>query len=261
MIFCNLKGGLGNMLFQIAATTSIAEDLKTTASFPNLVKHLDYLNNEKTYCPSLSHSHEYLEIFSSLKTDLPKRRLPVFKFTFQYKNLVLPTDCWIDGFFQSEKYFAHNREKIVSLLNHTEQITDSFKKYFTDNEVETISLHVRRGDYLKFSSHHPPLSIEYYMKALSHFGNKKRVLVFSDDISWCKKKFIGNNFNFVEEKDYIEMFIMSKCDYHIVANSSFSWWGAWLSDQKGIIAPKRHFGRLLSNTPDKDIYPDNWIRI
>lgn len=260
MIFCNLKGGLGNMLFQIAAATSIAEDLKTTASFPNLIKHLDYLNNEKTYCPSLNHSHEYLNIFSSLKTDLPKKRLPVFKFPFHYDNLVLPTDCWIDGFFQSEKYFAHNREEILSLFKETEEVVNIFDKY-SIGKKEVISMHVRRGDYLKLSSHHPPLLKKYYREALDNFPVTTKVFVFSDDIEWCKQTFTEDRFRFIKEKDYLELFLMSKCDYHIVANSSFSWWGAWLSEQKGVIAPKRHFGKSLSNISDKDVYPDNWIRI
>ena len=89
-------------------------------------------------------------------------------------------------------------------------------------------------------------------------------VVFSDDIKWCKENFIGNNFYFVEnEKDYIEMYLMSSCNNNIISNSSFSWWSAWINENenKKIIGPKNWFGPSLSNISDRDIIPLEWIKI
>lgn len=260
MIFCNLKGGLGNMLFQIAATISLSKDLKTEASFPNLNSQLVYLNNRKTETPDLNHAQEYLSFLPNLKTQNPDKKLPIFRFPFHYVERELPVDCWVDGFFQSEKYFAHNRDEILNVFTQTEEIINIFDKYSIGKE-EVISMHVRRGDYLKLSSHHPPLLEKYYREALSNFPVTTKVFVFSDDIEWCKQTFTEDRFCFIKEKDYLELFLMSKCDYHIVANSSFSWWGAWLSSQKKVIAPKKHFGIALNNIIDTDIYPSTWIRL
>jgi len=86
-------------------------------------------------------------------------------------------------------------------------------------------------------------------------------LIFSDDLNWCRENFIGERFVFVDEIDYISLYLMSKMKYHICANSTFSWWGAWLSENDEAIVPKEWFAKDITFYNDKDIYPDKWIKI
>ena len=261
MLYCNLKGGLGNMLFQIAAVSSMAKDIGTEASFPNLFRHLSYLNREGVCNPNLKHSMDYLSFLSPLRTQMPTTTLPTIGFPLHFEYKDVPLNCWVDGFFQSEKYFAHNRVDILDLFLETDQMIGARKEYFSKDSKITISVHVRRGDYLKSPNHHPVANELYYVEAISKLEPFDVALVFSDDVAWCKDTFTDPRFVFPEEKDYIEIYLMSKCDKHIVANSSFSWWGAWLSSRTQVIAPKRHFGEALNNTKDSDIYPESWNRI
>ena len=167
------------------------------------------------------------------------------------------------GYFQSELYFRHNRNKILNLFSplstDLEYIKSKYQPYL-DNPL--ISLHVRRGDYLKFPEVHPTCNIKYYKNALSEFPSKLKVLIFSDDVDWCKQNFSGDRFIFIQEKDYISLHLMSLCTYNIIANSSFSWWGAWLnsSPNKVAIAPKQWFGSKASHDP-KDLIPKTWITL
>lgn len=270
MIYCNLKGGLGNMMFQIFAVKSLSIDKNTNCSFPNLYDLLDFLNSEKTHNPELNHSHDYLKylsFFKNLDTSAPQYDLKVVNYPFEYSELELPTgDFVIDGFFQSEKYFLHHREQILEwckMSSYIENIIET--KYSKILSKITTSIHVRRGDYLKFSNHHTVQTLEYFNKAINLLKNDTELfIIFSDDIEWCKENFIGDNFFFVEnEKDYVEMYLMSFCKNNIISNSSFSWWSAWLNenDNKKVIAPTNWFGPSLSNISDVDIIPYKWIKI
>tara|TARA_R110000868_G_scaffold152711_1_gene377910 strand:+ start:500 stop:1300 length:801 start_codon:yes stop_codon:yes gene_type:complete len=264
MIYCNLKGALGNMMFQIATATSFAIERNTSASFPNLHNHLNYLNKENCHIPSLKHAHEYLKIFSDLRFDSPNINLLTVKYPFHYEDKSLPLSCWVDGFFQSEKYFSKHREKILNLFSIPDEIFPQIKKYEKYNKLKTVSLHVRRGDYLKFSKTYRILSLDYYKTALEIIGDIDKVLIFSDDIPWCIEKFGQDKRSvFIDEKDYISLFLMAKCDHNIIANSSFSWWGAWLntSQKKKVICPSQWVGAGLSHLNTCDIHCVDWIKI
>ena len=143
-----------------------------------------------------------------------------------------------------------------------EKIKSEVNKY--SHLFNNICLHVRRGDYVKlYSELHLPQTMDYYDEALSYLPKNMKVLIFSDDIEWCKKNFIGDRFIFIDEVDYISIYIMSKMKHFIIANSSFSWWGAWLSDQddKIVISPKKWFGgSLLNQDIEMKIIPNNWIK-
>ena len=128
---------------------------------------------------------------------------------------------------------------------------------------EIIALHVRRGDYVDLQSYHTLLPIEYYTEALSKLPYV-HVLVFSDDIEWCRQQpeFKGNRFFFsLNNSTAVDMCLMSLCDYHVIANSSFSWWGAWLANSKQVIAPSQWFGSSLSDKNTDDVYCEGWIKI
>lgn len=250
MIYCNLKGGFGNIMFQISATFEFARKNKVGCSFPNLHQHIDYLQNE-TFCnKKLTNTEHYKKIFSNLKTSAPPSGIKVINFAFHYVELDVPKNCIIDGFFQSEKYFLNSREKILNLFSHKE-------------ESDYVSIHVRRGDYLKKQNFHNCLPQQYYAKAISHFPEQK-FLIFSDDVDWCKKIFIGNQFAFFEGKNDIDdLLMMSSCKSNIISNSSFSWWAAWLNlnKEKKIIAPQQWVGKSLSHLDTRDIQCESWIKI
>ena len=169
---------------------------------------------------------------------------------------------YIDGYWQSEKYF--------------EDIEDELRKTFTfpalndaqnENIVQkiksttSISIHVRRGDYL---GGFPIMGMDYYTPAMQYFIEKypqAHFYVFSNDMDWCKKNLLGDNIDFVDwnmgDKSFIDMYLMSQCQHHIIANSSFSWWAAWLNTnpQKEVIAPRTWF--FHAATPD--IHCKGWI--
>lgn len=270
MIHCKLKGGLGNMMFQIAGALSIAIDKKTEANFFNLDDHLLYLNRDIEYNPKLNYAEDYkkINIFKKLKSNPISSNLQIIRYPFHYetRSFLSSSDVLIDGFFQSEKYFLHNEESIRA---HYE--IDSFIKKYVENKYsdafsfrKLTSIHIRRGDYLSVSKHHPPLGMNYFKQAINEtLDYTNRYVVFSDDIEWCKTKFQGNKFIFVDsEKDYVELYFMSLCNNHIISNSSFSWWGSWLNPNKNkkVICPKQWFGPAI-NESTVDLIPSEWIII
>jgi len=264
MIYCNLKGGLGNMLFQIAASKSLAIDNGTDCSFPNLENQLHLINSDSIYNPKIKHSLEYKTLLINLTSTRPTTGNYV-RYPFNYmESPSFDTDVIIDGFFQSEKYFVHNREDILDFVNFKEIDSIVRDKYKTILNHKTTAIHVRRGDYVRHPNHHPTQSMEYYNKAIKLLKDKTELfVVFSDDIEWCKNNLKGNDIIYIDgEKDYIELYLMSLCDNNIISNSSFSWWGAWLNknNNKVVIGPKRWFGSAI-NHDTSDIIPESWIKI
>jgi hypothetical protein len=171
----------------------------------------------------------------------------------------------INGYFQSEKYFINYKKEIKDLFKIDDE-TNFFllKKYSNIISLDTCSIHVRRGDYLKFPNIHPTQNIEYYNKAVGYIGENKHYLIFSDDIEWCK-----NNLNFIKNKTFIfgnsdfqDLYLMSLCKNNIIANSTFSWWGAWLNNYKNkvVVAPELWFGNEV-NYNTYDLIPNNWIKL
>lgn len=266
MIYCNLRGGLGNMMFQIAGTYSISKDKGVECSFPNLHNHLRFLNLDETYNPKLNHSEEYDIFLSKLNVIHPTGPIPTIEYPFEYSEIPFPDDnFFVSGFFQSEKYFIKYREDILQLFEVVYTIYNQLsKKYPFVNNYQCTSIHVRRGDYVNFSSFHPPLSMTYYNNAIESLNPYTDFFViFSDDVEWCKNNFVGDKFIFIEnEKDYLEMILMTMCKNHIIANSSFSWWGAWLNNyyNKKIIGPKEWFGSSISHNTN-DIIPITWTKL
>jgi len=251
MISCKLVGGLGNYLFQIGTASSLAYNNNDTATFDftNAVQVHKNINLYNT------------TILRNINTEIPT---PEYAYTeavdFTYNELPYNQNLILDGYFQSEKYL--NREHILKLY----EIDDISKKHIDDTYGDIlhnmVSIHVRRGDYLNRSQAHPIQTMEYYKSAMGHFPGYK-FAIFSDDIAWCKENFIGDNFMFIDgEEDYIDLYLMSMCEHNIIANSSFSWWGAYLNTNKTkkIIAPKKWFGVTKSITT-VNIISKNWISI
>ncbi len=250
MIYCNFKGGLGNMLFQMAATIEIARINNTGFSFPNLLNHLHVLRNDEFHNPNLKNVDHYAKFFGHFNHALPNKPLPIVNFPYHYVDIKVPDDCIINGFFQSEKYFIKSRKTILDL----------FPK---NDTIDKISIHIRRGDYLKKPGYHNILNMEYFYKAIEMFPNEKFV-IFSDDIGWCKHNFKGERFSFVEkENDLQQIIMMSACKHNIISNSSFSWWGAWnnRNEDKIIVAPNKWVGEKLSHLKTDDVQCEEWVKI
>ena len=251
MISCYLQGGLGNYMFQIAATESLVKKNNDKAVF-------DFKNYSQIHKPLETYKDNILRKVNVGEVFYDKEYNEPF---FEYNEIPYHSDMLLKGYFQSEKYFD---EKVVRELF---SIDNNSKNYINDKygdllKKKTTSIHIRRGDFLDRLDRHPVQSMDYFNKAIEHFDDNI-FLIFSDDINWCKENFKGNNFVFIEgEKDYIDLYLMSMCKNNIISNSSFSWWGAWLNenDEKIIISPSVWFGDS-KNLDTKDIYCDNWIVI
>ena len=167
----------------------------------------------------------------------------------------------LNGYYQSEKYFKNIEDDIRKDFTFKEDILTLSEEFLSQfNSTDIISLHIRRGDYLKYS-HHPTQSLEYYSKSLKQFDSNLPVLVFSDDPDWCLSQELFESDRFLISKlnsSEFDLCVMSLCKYHIIANSSFSWWGSWLAKSKKTVSPKNWFGPPLTHDT-KDLYCDNWI--
>jgi hypothetical protein len=188
----------------------------------------------------------------------------------------MPENVFLRGFWQSEKYFLDCREEILKEFSFKNKFSDENLKIAKKiQEKSSVAIHVRRGDYISnpgASKTFVSLEVQYYQKAIEKLDidiPHALLVFFSDDISWVKKNIINrllSNYEYIivdnnkGDESYNDMRLMSLCDHNIIANSSFSWWGAWLNQnpRKQIIAPKKWF---LIDKNTNDLYPNNWIKI
>jgi hypothetical protein len=234
MISCTFYGGLCNQMFQVATAHSLALDYGDECAF-NFDNKVVYQGNPaRTYRTS---------IFKKLK-ELPKNWKPEFTYKEKdhYEPIPYHPNMVIDGYF-SYLYFHKHKNLILDLFKEKtvlSQIKGQFKN--------SVSIHVRRGDYLRFPKVYIQMPVSYYLKALSLLDKQvqiDRIYVLSDDIKWCKQNFKDDRIEFIEGfPDYVDLYILSKCENNIMANSSFSWWGAYMNENpnKIIYAPDKWFG-------------------
>lgn len=230
------QGRRGNQLWQVATTIGLA-----TAN------NEEYLFPKWDYPCKLTANMEFKKL-PELPTYTEKE--------FAYNPIPYKKNINISGYYQSILYWVHCQDLIRDLLFPQVEENRSFD----------VSLHVRRGDYTQphLKDCFAILGMDYYNAALENFPDAQ-VAIFSDDISWCKQNFIGDRFIFIEgNSPDVDLKLQSNCKNHIIANSSFSWWGAWFNpDQnKKIIAPSKWFGPKLAPTHNtKDLIPEGWIVI
>lgn len=163
------------------------------------------------------------------------------------------------GYFQTEKYFSHIESQIRDDFSFKSDIINPCKEFISQFD-SVIGVHIRRNDFIS-NSNHPVQDNEFYQKALSEFDIDLPVLVFSDDIDWCKENplFGKDRFMISETQDaYQDLCLLSLCTHHIICNSTFSWWGAWLANSKNVIAPKKWFSGDCINHNTKDLYLKTW---
>lgn len=290
MIISNLKGGLGNQMFEFAAGYCLAKDKNTDfkvdiTHFQNQKKYKNETPREfqldffKTNCKFASSKE-----ISTVKRNYTRGIYPILtvdNYLTAYGAMKYPIlthfskDIYMDSYFQNEKYFAHHKSEIQNTFSlENKFLTKEFNEWEKKikKTSETISIHIRRGDYitnLKANKWHGVLNNDYYYNSIKYIKREKKInhptiFLFSDDIKW-----VLQNLNFGERTIAIPeslnpaqtIILMSKCTNNIIANSSFSWWGAWLNtnEQKTVIAPTKWLARgdgILNG-----IIPKNWIRI
>ena len=282
MITCELKGGLGNQLFQIFAVIAYSLENKTAFKF----LYSDAI-------PSITPRHSYWNSFlKSMKfftvSELPGRCLrvparPEFHYTAlpTYESLRHEHVC-LNGYFQSHKYFHHRQHDIFRLIQLSQQKKACREKYGIGDTKDTISMHFRLGDYKHLSHAHPIMSVDYYINALTHVLSKSIVQTYKviyfceeEDNETVRREFIDPIScvfpSLVFEKandnmeDWEQMLLMSCCTHNVIANSSFSWFGAYFNE-----AAKNHMvcyphvwfaGSAADDNDTKDMFPEKWTKI
>ena len=258
-------GRLGNQMFQYAALRGLARNIGADITIPyyqdavddgignmlrtELFDSFDLITNvgllNKGHAPTLHERHFHFddELFR-----------------------MCPDHVSLQGYFQTEKYFKHIEGEIREDFTFKEEILTPCKELMWQLDLP-IALHVRRTDYISNSANHPPCPLSYYEKALKHFDDDREVIVFSDDPEWCKEQELFSDDRFMvseNEDNRMDLCLMSLCSDFIIANSTFSWWGAWLSTNKDkkVIAPVQWFGTGYTKDHDtSDLIPDGWTRI
>lgn len=269
-------GGLGNQMFEYAFYKALR------LKFPFALYAFD------TYASDISHNGYELETIFNIDSKTERNRYAFYRklerhnyvdfslvkednyMTYcpnVYEDILSPHE-WI-GFWQTEKYFIHIEEKIRKIFKFREALLSKRTRQLADeirNFKNPISVHVRRGDYMAIDST-KTFGLEYYNAAISLLRNMyagEKLIVFSDDVNWCRENLCFDNMIFVDWNrgvdSWQDMYLMSLCKLNIIANSSFSWWGAWLNNnkEKQVIAPLKWMKEEPENS---DIIPNSWIRI
>jgi hypothetical protein len=272
MITCSsigYNGRLANQIFQFASTIGIARKLGYDPKFPieNFISgdpH-DYNGGKLRECFDIP--DHYFEFRDKITRSIS---YVYNEGSFKYDEATreVPDGVDLRGYFQSELYFKDCSDEIRKLLKFRDEYNQKASIYIDSIKLENpnkelTSVHVRRGDYLQYPDHHPACPLEYYKKAMSHLSGKcdQIFILFSDDPEWCRENFRGPDFLISNLGDaYSEMCAMTMCHNNIIANSSFSWWGAWLNCGNNIvIAPNKWFGPMLDKDTS-DVYCKDWIK-
>lgn len=295
MIISRLNGGLGNQMFQYALGRVISKlnnsELYLDLSLYKNQHELNTIRNfELSIFPNIKSTEISLLILNKftksnklklllnhfLKLDLkayPSNWIRENNHQFHPEILKLRGDYLLDGYWQTEKYFKKYRKLILNDFSFPKKISKRNKDIINlIKDKEAVSIHIRRGDYVSnklTNSYHGVCSPNYYKKAILLIKNKIKkpsFIIFSDNINWCKKNllvpkkslFIDHN---TEKKSFEDMRLMSLCKHNIIANSSFSWWGAWLNQNKNkiIIAPDPWFKN--KEAKKRETVPSHWIKI
>jgi len=279
MITCNLMGGLGNQLFQIFTTISYAIKSKNKFYFINV----ECLNDGSTCTKRYTF---WNSLFYKLKPFLIEKIIPFSKIIHQNGFLfneieiseLIDKDICLQGYFQSEKFFKNNYSTIYKMLDIDKQKTKILNLFNENiNFKNTISLHFRLGDYKALQHYHPIMKYEYYNKALNLIQNKdtnittilyfceeEDVEIIMDTINLLKND--SPSLNFIRASnslnDWEQLLLMSCCEHNIIANSSFSWWGAYFNSNpnKVVCYPSLWFGPGIPNDT-KDVCPLDWFKI
>jgi len=278
------KGWLGNQMFQYASLRGIAANRGYDFCIPpndhtRIHNYSLFECFELTNCSNIGYINA--QTYYADTTDLPHSCC--FEFSEKLFN-ECPDNVNINGFLQTEKYFKHIESSIKEDFTFKKDYLEPCTEFISQFSERPLFLHVRRNDYVKHPDFHYNHSVEYYIESLKYFDDDLEVLIFSDDMEWCKQQefFNQDRFYFSESTDrfnnvvpdsvhtqpalipFVDLCLMSLCNGAIIPNSTLSWWGSWLQKDRdrSIICPTpdKWFGpQYPVNT--KDICPENWIRV
>jgi hypothetical protein len=255
-ITTNHRGGLGNVMFKLAASISMAIDNGVEYIFSNeFIRPND--PNYENYANNILRNINFID-------KLPESFLVYSETQFDHHNInyIKGTNLLLDGYFQSEKYFENNKQFIIDLFGPNEEIENRILTNLPD-VFNYVSIHIRRGDYLQLPNHHPQQSAEYYKSAAEIIGLDKTYLIFSDNLDEVKNMFdyLPNKIFYTSGEDWLDMYTMSFCKDNIICNSTFSWWGAYLNKNKNkkIITTNRWFGSAYAHFNISTLFPSEWI--
>ncbi|SRR6266481_5988157 len=292
MVIGNIIGGLGNQMFQYATGRALSLKSDTVlvldiSSFESYEIHQGFeLQHVFSSTFGIASEADIRRVLGWQSSAIIRRimsRRPFISFCrkrfvvephFHYWSGIndLKTNFYLSGYWQSEKYFADATVQIRADFTFKQPLKNQNAKLAKEiNQVNAVSLHVRRGDYAnnpKTTATHGLCSLEYYQAAIRHVARRvehPHFFIFSDDITWAKNNLkIDFPHQYVDHnhgaESYNDMRLMSMCKHHIIANSSFSWWGAWLnaSIEKIVIAPEKWFA---NQTDVRDLLPQDWMRL
>ncbi|MFZ4582123.1 MAG: alpha-1,2-fucosyltransferase [Paludibacter sp.] len=297
MILISLFGGLGNQMFQYASAKALA--LRLNVELKLDISHLvdrtpkegltfrdyelnhfcigDQIATEKElrkYIPNLWHSPEYLKQLYKIKRFCSGLRLYREDVFFEYNKAfdTLKDNTYLYGYFQTQDYFLSAEAEIRTCFQ-MKQPVDILNQQLIEkiNGCNSVSVHIRRGDYEQ--SVFELLNMEsYYLPALKLISNSvenPRFYIFTNDLEWTKNAFSALDYNIsilshnTNENSYKDMILMSQCKHNICANSSFSWWGAWLNnaENKMVVAPKKWYASGRHAEIIRNLVPGNWIKL
>lgn len=285
-IIVKIKGGMGNQMFQYAIGLSLYKKTGRNVVYDTSFYHQKHLI-ETGWPYALSHfrcnpvileqkgiKHIYLHLLGKITRIFPNICSTYIRdSTIDKLESIInkKRDIYLDGYWQNEKYFKKYEPEIKNKFIVTDNIDETNQYWInTINNTNSVCLHVRRGDYVSnplANKFHGTCSLEYYNSAVnymnSHLSNPV-YYVFSDDMKWVKENIpIDGQVCYMDHNDssknYDDLRLMYSCKHFIIANSSFSWWGAWLSQNpdKIVIAPKR----WNNDAVQPDIVPERWMRL
>nr|WP_235891709.1 alpha-1,2-fucosyltransferase [Flavobacterium gawalongense] len=288
-----LQGGLGNQMFQYAFAYILAkknkdiitidksffERVEKKSGFTPRKFELDIFNHNFTKASKIDLlSFQHLSIFNKVKKKLGFNYPKIYNetsFGFQQSALNLKSPIHISGYFQSYEYYIGYEKLIKKIFSFSIDKLDQVNKELnlTIKGKNTIAIHIRRGDYVNdeiTEQYHGSCSLEYYLEGIKLLASEKKeytLVFFSDDSVWVKKQFENLPYSkiFIDyntnENSWKDMFLMSSCNHNIIANSSFSWWAAWLNEnpEKKVIAPKEWF--KAKKIDIQTLLPTEWIKL
>jgi hypothetical protein len=297
MIIVKMTGGLGNQLFQYAFARSVSLHLKTEFKldinpFSTYYKIRKYSLNHFNTKQQLTRDWDFFGFVWLIKQNklfnifykylrLKSKLMPFYypQQTFHFDPRVFSKNgTYFDGFWVTEKYFKNIepilRKELTLVKPFSKENQTMLKKI---KETNAVSIHVRRyitsadKNFGATSELHGTCSIDYYKKAIEHIKqceNNPHFFIFSDNYEWAIKnlKHLPYKMTFLNsanKKDYEDLMLMASCKHNIIANSTFSWWGAWLNPNKNkiVIAPSKWFNNVKENVSTKDVIPESWIKI
>jgi hypothetical protein len=251
-------GQLGNQMFQYAATKGIAAHRGYDMCIPD---HDEIFNDGIGNLLKIELDNPFN--ITCHRTQLGTRIIQEKGFEFNEELFhMCPDNVSLWGFFQTEKYFKHIEDDIRRDFKFNSTIQGECEPIVDEVfDQSPIALHIRRGDFLINNANHNNLSLEWYEKALSKFDPDREVVLFTDDPFWaCSQELFKPDRFLLSEgnSSYHDLYLMTQCSDFIIANSTFSWWGAWLANCGRVIAPSVWFGPNNAHLNTKDLYPDHW---